>query len=305
MLADAAGLSGLPGPSSQAAQSSESGHMPGQGPLRLAESSESGTPIPPLARAPSGVSVQGGAHPQVTPTWLWAPSSFLPPCLQQTRDAKRTQRHSQDTETGPRCPWAPRDHRGADGPLSSPRVGEQGPLEGRPLGLHTCPQGPAQLRLRGPWPGRKCSGDWPLCRPWPDGAKSPASGSWWRRHRTPAECSFSERGGRGRGQLQPGPGPEGPRWQRPAGRILEGPGLGPASPGHREGGDLLVVTARPPATPPASAQYFLTLGAGSGEPARPGLVRLIPGRWARLSSGPRGQGPTQVQTRPGTGGGGG
>lgn len=115
---------------------------------------------------------------------------------------------TQDTETGPRCPWAPRDHRGADGPLSSPRVGEQGPLEGRPLGLHTCPQGPAQFRLRGPWPGRKCSGDWPLCRPWPDGAKLPASGSWWRRHRTPAERSFSGRG-RGRGQLQPGAGPGG------------------------------------------------------------------------------------------------
>lgn len=135
---------------------------------------------PPLAHAPSGVSVQGGAHPQVTPTGLWAPLSFLPPCLQQTRDAKRTQRHSQDTETGPRCPWVPRDHRGADGPLSSPRVGEQGPLEGRPLGLHTRPQGPAQLRLRAPWPGRKCSGDWPLRRPWPDGAKLPASGPWWR-----------------------------------------------------------------------------------------------------------------------------
>lgn len=163
-------------------------------------------------------------------------------------------------------PWY---HRGRGGPLSSPHAGEKGlaqlsdPDRRRNTLATGLSAGPHRPHGQTAWFG------------------------FWGRHQMQG---WGKRGPpRGRGQ------------QRSAGRILAGPGL--ASPGPGEGGDLLVLTPRPPATPSSSAQYFLTLRAGSGERARPGLVRLIPGRWARLSSGPRRQGPTQVQTRSVGGGG--
>lgn len=89
------------------------------------------------------------------------------------------------------------------------------------------------------------------------------------------------------------------------GQLQEGPGLGlTSSSGHKEGGGLLGPTPRPPATPASSARDFLTLEAGMGERARPGLVLPIPGRWARLSSGPKGRGRCKSRRGLGQAGGG-
>lgn len=76
-----------------------------------------------------------------------------------------------------------------------------------------------------------------------------------------------------------------PVWEGPGKR----PGLAWPPLGRQEGGHQLVLTL-PPATPSSSAQRFLTLGAGTADPAMLGLVTLIPGRWARPSSGPGGRG---------------
>lgn len=82
------------------------------------------------------------------------------------------------------------------------------------------------------------------------------------------------------------PALEGPRWEsgavpRPAlQRAKGGPRLGLASSWAKRVGArwLLGLTGRPPATPPSSAQHFLTLGAGTGDRATLGLVLPIPGK---------------------------
>lgn len=93
-----------PARSHQAARSAESRHMPGQGPPSWQLRGWLSYPL--TGHASLGVRVQGGAHPQVTPSWLGAPSPCLLPSPQQTRDPQ-----------GPRVPH------GTQGPDPSDRQG--------------------------------------------------------------------------------------------------------------------------------------------------------------------------------------
>lgn len=87
-----------------------------------------------------------------------------------------------------------------------------------------------------------------------------------------------------------------PVWEGPGKR----PGLAWPPLGRQEGGHQLVLTL-PPATPSSSAQRFLTLGAGTADPAMLGLVTPIPRKVGEAFLWAWRQGPLQVKTWPGGG----
>lgn len=159
--------------------------------------------------------------------------------------------------------------------LSCPPVGEQGPLEGAvgtSQASHLSPRaGTAQAPVT--LMGRKCFGDSPSLQTLSAHVDKPPSSAGGQKHQAVVTGSDVTLGEQSRwdwghcigGQLLTGRGWAQGRGPGGAG-LLRASGAGTCW--------LRALTPRPPATPSSSARHFLTLGAGTREPARLGLVLL-------------------------------
>lgn len=285
MLADLAGLSALPQPVPIRQLRVRAGTCPGKATGPGGSEDSAATPL--LAHPRWGVKAQGGAHPRSHLRALHPLFSSLPPSSKPGTHGGPRVTHGTRDQTAvcpalcdrgawllsvlPSC-WGAGASRGGCGHLSG--------LTLVPKGWHSSgssdPDGKKMLRGLASLQTLSAHVDKP---------PSSAGGQKHQAVVTGSDVMLGEQGrwdwghcmggqpGRGRGR----PG-EGCRGQLLTGRgWAQGRGPGGAGLLRASGAGtcwLRALTPRPPATPSSSARHFLTLGAGTREPARLGLVLL-------------------------------
>lgn len=250
--------------------------------------SEDSSAAPRLAHAPLGV---GSGRCPPTPSWLWAPTVFLPSSSEA--GTQKPDFHEPEAQ-GPS---------GVGGSPSSPTLGSSSLS-----GLHRRPQGPAQLGFQQPrWEGRALTAR--LCRPPP--ATWPACRLNLLQETTVASscvqlCTAWGGGVDGvEGAAAGGPHWRGQSWAWPPGQSRKGRGSSPGWPG-------LASSQAPAGWTPAgthtpTCHTFLLGSAFSharswhSRPCHAGTCHPDPRKVGEAFLGAWRQGPLQVKTRPGVG----